>query len=267
MIFSLYFKNKHANIQRTIKMNLLRYLILLFSLLVSPVHAIGPPLSVGIESYSPPFVIQGANHEIYGFDIDMMTALCKIMQRTCNFRVMRFEQLIDAVANKEIDTAVSSITITEARSKKVNFSMPYLLSYSRFLTNHNAEAHKIFSLDMLKDKKIGIGAGTVFADQINDMGIKSPIIKEYSSIAELLEALRNNDVDFILLDNPNALYWEANSSGAFMVVGDPYMYGNGIGIAVNRSERALLDSINQALLQYQSSPEYKKDYNRYLMQF
>lgn len=230
-------------------------------------HAAGAILNVGIESFSPPFVMQGSDKNSYGYDVDMMSNLCKMINRTCQFRIMRFDHLLPAVANKTVDVAVSSITITAERSKIVNFSIPYQLSYSRFLTTRATAANTIFSLGLLNNKKIGVGSGTVFTAQLNSMGVKNPVIQEYPTNEAAIEGLGNGEVDFILVDNPTAIYWAANSSDAFMTVGEPYMYGFGFGIAVNKTETALLQAINQALSQYQGSSEYKANYNRYLLQF
>ncbi|MBL7480179.1 transporter substrate-binding domain-containing protein [Legionella bononiensis] len=249
-------------------MNLFRHLILItFLFLMSPLHAIGEPLNVGIDSYTPPFVMEGQNNEYYGFDIDMITSLCKIMKRTCTFVPMRFEDLLAAVESKKVDIAVSAITITAERSKKVGFSAPYLLSYSRFLTNHTEEAHQAFSLQLLKDKKIGVVVATVFKDQIKDMGIINPTVIEYPNTEVMLEDLKKGKIDCVLFDNPTALYWAANSSGAFIVIGKPYLYGFGLGIAVNQTENNLLESVNQALKQYELSKEFKLSYSRYIESF
>lgn len=249
-------------------MKLFRQIILLILIFfITPIHAIGEPLNIGIDSFTPPFVMEGNNKELYGFDIDMMTYVCKRIQRSCHYVPMRFEDLLSAVADKKVDIGVSSITITPERSKIVDFSIPYLLSYSRFLTNHTNEKNQTFSLQLLKDKNIGVVVATVFKDQINDMGITNPTVIEYPNTEVMLEALRNGKLDYVLFDNPTALYWEANSSGAFTVIGKPFMYGYGLGIAVNPSDKPLLLSINQAIQEYQISKDYKLSYNRYLMEF
>lgn len=250
-----------------IKMNFLRSLIIAFVFISPPLHAVGEPLIVGIESFTPPFTIQVANQEIYGFNIDMMNELCKTIQRTCEFKIMEFDDLLPALVDKQIDVAVSSITITAERSKIVDFTIPYLLSYSRFLTRHSTESHQPFSLELLTDKRIGIEEGSIFGEQLSEMGVKNPIIIKYPTEGDMVEALRDDEIDFILLDNPDALYWEANSSGAFTVIGKPFMYGYGFGIAVNPDNKALLQSLNQAIIQYQGSKEYKAHYDRYLYQF
>lgn len=225
-----------------------------------------PILRVGTESFNPPFVMQGAHNAVFGFDIDLMNALCKKIQRTCQYRIMRFDQLIEAVEKKEIDVAISSITITPDRAKFVNFSLPYLLSYSRFLIKPKAKAIP-FTLAMLNDKKIGLETGTIFPQQLETMGVKNPKLKFYTTVPEQLSALNKGEVDIILLDNPTAMYWSANSSESFQLAGPAYMYGFGLGIAINAGEGALSSALNQALLQYQNSPDFKQNYNRYLLEF
>jgi polar amino acid transport system substrate-binding protein len=247
-------------------MNFFRSILITFCVIPS-LYAAGEPLNIGIESFNPPFVMQGAHHEIYGYDIDMMNSLCKLINRTCTYKIMKFEELIPAVTNKQIDLAVSAITITKERAQRVNFSLPYLLSYSRFLTNRANATNQPFSLALLKNKNIGVATGSVFANQIQQMGVINPVIKEYPGEEESLEGLRNGDVDFILFDSPTALYWEANSAGEFKVEGDSYLYGFGLGIAINGTEGDLLKNINTALLQYQNSPDYKQNFNTYLQQF
>jgi polar amino acid transport system substrate-binding protein len=249
-------------------MNLIRRILLLtFIFLLNPLFAAGEPLNVGVDSYTPPFVMEGSAKKLYGFDIDMMSALCNSIQRTCNYVPMKFEDLLNAVATQKVDVAVSSITITAERAKNVDFSAPYLLSYSRFLTNHTNESQQPLTLELLKNKKIGVVVATVFKDQIKDMGIINPTVVEYPNTEVMLEALRNDNLDYVLFDNPTALYWAANSSGAFAVIGKPYLYGYGLGIAVNPTEKDLLQNINQALLQFQKSKEYNMAYTRYIESF
>ena len=245
-------------------MDFFRSILILFVFLISPLYAEGEPLNVGIQSFNPPFEIQGADNQIYGFDIDMMNSLCKIMNRTCKFHLLKFDKLLDAVANKEIDVALSSITITAERAELVNFTLPYLLSYSRFLTNHTNNFPQPFTLDSLTGKTIGIEEGTIFGDQIARMGITNVKVKSYATIELLVEGLGKNEVDCILFDSPTAVYWDANSQGEFSVIGPRFLYGNGYGIAVSKDNSTLIKALNRALLQYENSPDYKINYNNYL---
>jgi ABC-type amino acid transport substrate-binding protein len=83
----------------------------------------------------------------------------------------------------------------------------------------------------------------------------------------MLDALHKGKVDYLLIDSLTATYWEANSSGQFVSIGDAYIYGNGFGIAVNQNDPLLLESLNRALVDFQNSPEYKTLCNQYLNRF
>ncbi|WP_040916294.1 transporter substrate-binding domain-containing protein, partial [Legionella tunisiensis] len=53
--------------------------------ITSPLHAQGEPLRIAVDTFAPPFVMESAHNQLYGFDIAMMQSLCRIMQRTCQF--------------------------------------------------------------------------------------------------------------------------------------------------------------------------------------
>lgn len=235
---------------------------LLFSVLISPLHAAGEPLNVGVQIFNPPYVIRGSAQDVYGFDVDTMNYICKVINRTCQFHLMRFSDLIDAVKTKKMDVAISAITITPSRLEVVNFSFPYLPGVSRFLGNVNT-SNQPFSVNALNNQTIGILKGSIAIEQMKAMGA-TPRTKEYDSFDQMLEGLASKKVDAIFLDNANANFWVANSAGRFAVEGPPLTYGFGYGIVVNKSDGSLLNQINDALLQYQNSEQYKINYNKYL---
>lgn len=250
-------------------MKFFKGLLLFFLCLSASVYAEEKPLKIGIGRYYPPFIMQGADDEHFGFDIEVMTNVCNIMHRECSFHVMRFRELLPAINRNEIDLAINAISITPERLKIVSFSNPYLLSYSRFLTNQNY-AKKQFSLDLLNGKRIGVDADSVFSQEIKEMGLINPEIVEFHGVystEEMLEALRNKEIDFVILDNPSAVYWAANSSGEIETIGRPISYGYGLGIAIHPGDSQLVQSINNALVQYEFSGQYIKDYNKYILPF
>ncbi len=224
-------------------------------------------LIIGVDSNSPPYSVQGGANELYGFDISMINTLCGMLHRTCTFKIMKWVELIPAIMENRIDLAVSDITITPERAKEVHFSIPYALSYSRFLTSTNTNTPEPFVISALNNKKIGVEEGTIYEDQATHLGISNPTIIPYSTAQDAITALTNKQIDYILLDNPSALYWAANTSNVLKVVGTPYVYGYGIGIAVSPNNISLLPVINTNLIQYQNSNDYKENYKRFLYFF
>jgi polar amino acid transport system substrate-binding protein len=224
------------------------------------------PLRVGIDSFTPPFVMEGANRQYFGFDISMMEYICKHIQRRCIFIPLNFEQIFNAVEKGEVNTAVSALTITSARATRVNFSIPYLLSASRFLGS-SEWAKQPFGLAVLHNRRIGVEKGTIFPAVIEALGVRNPKIIEYADAPTLIDALQTGKIDFVLIDDPSAIYWQSQSSGKLRVLGQGFTYGFGFGIAINPREIDLLREINQALVSYQNSKEFKRDYGKYIAHF
>lgn len=223
-------------------------------------------LHVGINYFSPPFVYPSGGNGFSGFDVSMMVYICNRMHRICRFHTMRFDELLANVQNGTIDVAVSALTITYQRSKYVNFSNPYLLSSSRFLGSVAYKNQKI-NHDFFKGKTIGIKKGTIFAKQIQRLGLDGVKIKPYSQDNQLIDALSQNRVDLILTDNETAVYWQNHSSGNLISLGSPMKYGYGYGIAMNKKEPELIRSINMALKRYHRSMQFRSNYTTYIASF
>ena len=82
----------------------LRTGIILFCMLLSPLSAQSQDaLRVGTGFYVPPFVISGLSGHIFGFDIDLMRALCKEIKRECQFYPMQFEYIYRDLKDNKID--------------------------------------------------------------------------------------------------------------------------------------------------------------------
>ncbi|WP_026069447.1 type 2 periplasmic-binding domain-containing protein [Legionella tunisiensis] len=83
----------------------------------------------------------------------------------------------------------------------------------------------------------------------------------------LVQALLRKKIDFALMPHHIAEHWYQHSSGLIQFVGEPLYLGLGVAIAVNREDVKLLSDINIALLHYQASNEFKKDFETYLLTY
>lgn len=247
-------------------MKIIFFVISLLFFISTPLRAEGPPLIVGVDAFAPPFIIQAANSQFYGFDISMIANLCKRMNRTCQYKPLPFSKLLDAVAANQVDLAVGSIIITPERQALVNFSQPYLLSESRFLGGKSL-TYDTLNMAFLNSKKIGVEKGTVFPDILTAMGVKPTQIVFYNKLDDIIEAIHTGEIDLALMDAPSAIYWQSQASGSLVALGKSFNFGFGLGIAVNRNDIALLQEINSALVGYQNSVEFKQNYQKYIASF
>lgn len=97
------------------------------------------PVLVGLY-YSPPFVME-ENGEHTGMAIDLWEAIAA--EHNLDFEYQSFETfrtLVDAAANKQIDVAVTNLTITENRAKRIDFTQPWFDAGLRIMINDNQRA-------------------------------------------------------------------------------------------------------------------------------
>ncbi|WP_454785085.1 transporter substrate-binding domain-containing protein [Legionella sp. WA2024007413] len=240
-----------------------QFLFIFFSLIPLTYADPLPPLIVATEMFNPPFIMQGANKQLFGFDIEMMEDICEIIHRKCIYRSEFMENtLLSSIEKHEADIGVSSITITLERSERVNFSYPYLPSDVQYLALKKWAAIP-FSKDVLNEKKIGVQVGTIYEQVIKESGLSDVQIINYSSTNRLIKALGQGEVDFILQDALAAQYW-ITQIPIFTTFGKPFTYGYGFGIAVNKSDKELLQQINNALVEFEENGQFKKTYDRYV---
>jgi polar amino acid transport system substrate-binding protein len=240
---------------------------LLFSITLraQPVSEL-PVLRIATDKFSPPFVMRGANNQLFGFDIEMMENLCKILHRKCVYFPMPFDQIFQDVQAQHVDLGVGSITITLERAKLVSFSIPYLLSYAQYigLKDNNADS---FSTNQLNNKSIAVEEGSIFKNAVDELGFSDIHVVEMKSYAKIIEALQAKKIDYALVDAPTAQYWKTQSNDQIVPLGKPFLFGYGFGIAVNLANSALLEDINGALLEYQNKGGFQKAYNEYIAHF
>ncbi len=82
-------------------------------------------LRVGVEGAYPPFSWKESDGTLKGFDIDIANAICAEMNRKCVLIEQDWDGMIPALLAKKFDTIIASMSITEERKKRVDFSDIY----------------------------------------------------------------------------------------------------------------------------------------------
>lgn len=92
-------------------------------------------LKVAMSGDQQPFNFMfGKSKKVIGFDVDLAQALANIMKVELEIVQMPFGELLGAVEEGKADMAISGMTITPARTRKVSFIGPYMLSGKSMLT-------------------------------------------------------------------------------------------------------------------------------------
>lgn len=218
-------------------------------------------LVVGTSADFPPFEYKDPQTgEITGFDIDLIKMVAKKAgYDRVEIKDMDFDSLIPALQTGKVDVVIAGMTITEKRKQVVDFSIPYWKADQAVVVRKGSDI-AVNSLDDLKGKSIGVEKGTTGAIYIKDHLGDQVTLKEYNSYVAALQALLNGQVDVLVIDSPvaNMFTNKYNVKVVYTINTDEHY-----GIAVKKSNKELLDKINQALREIMNSPDWNKLVEKY----
>ncbi|MBD2198499.1 MULTISPECIES: ABC transporter permease subunit [Calothrix] len=163
---------------------------------------LGKTLRVANEPAFPPFEFLGSGGKLQGFSIDLMQAIATAANFKIEIQSIPFDGMIPALQAKTVDAAISSITISEERSKTVSFSRPYFKAGLAIAIR--ADNQDITNLDTLQNKRIAVQIGTTGAKKAQS--IPGAKIRSFDSAPLALQELANGNVDAVINDATVTLY-------------------------------------------------------------
>jgi polar amino acid transport system substrate-binding protein len=110
---------------------------------------------------------------------------------------------------KDFDFDVNEISITPTREKAVDFSAPYYSANQAVVALEDSEAAKAKSLADLKDTKIGVQINTTSLSAVNEEIEPSSKPEVFNGSGDVVTALKNGQVEAVVVDLPTALYLTA----------------------------------------------------------
>lgn len=108
--------------------------------------------------------------------------------------------------------------------------------------------------------------GTTFQQYLSK-NAKQYNLKPYASLQSAVLDLKNGRVDMVFGDTPVLAEWLKTEKELDFVgekVVDKAFFGNGYGIAVNKSNTALLEKLNSALATIKTNGKYEQIYNTWM---
>lgn len=224
--------------------------------------AFAQKVKVGTEGAYPPFNYMNEEGKLVGFDIDIAKALCEEAGMDCEFVVVEWDGLIPALLAKKIDCIIASMSITEERKEKVDFTGKYYQTPARFVTKKGAGIE--ISKEGLKGKTVGVQRATVSENFIRDNFGDVMDIKSYAKQEEANMDLVAGRLDLVFADQVVLLggFIQTEDGKDYEFVGPSYLdeqwFGEGIGIAVRKGEGELLDAFNKAIKAIRDNGTYQE---------
>lgn len=174
---------------------------------------------------------------------------------------------------KDFDFDVNQVSITEARRNAVDFSSGYYDVVQTVITNKGSAIDGTTSLADLADAKLGAQVGTTSYTAITDQVQPSQDPAVFDTNDQAVQALKNGQIDGIVVDLPTAYFMTAVQLDDGVIVGqlplpdgEPEQFGavlakdspltDCVSSAVDTlREDGVLDQIGQEWLAQQGAPE------------
>jgi polar amino acid transport system substrate-binding protein len=116
-----------------------------------------------------------------------------------------------APGEKNFDFDINNISVTEERDQAVDFSDGYYNLTQALVVLKGSPFEQATTMAEVRDAVYGAQIGTTSLDFINTVIMPTQPAKVYDTTGDAKTALRNGDVDGLVLDLPTA-YYEANIS-------------------------------------------------------
>lgn len=221
-------------------------------------QAAGKTLRVGTEPTFAPFEFLNSKAEPVGYDIDIINAIGKAEGVEITVVKMPFDGLIPAMLTSQIDAAISGMTITEERKKKVDFSDPYYDSgLSAVILTANKDKFK--KLEDLKNSKICGQIGNTGIDYAKKLSGK---VTAFNTHPEAYMELKNHGCDAVMTDKPvNEYFLSQQTDKTYSEIND-FAEAAQFGIATKKGSDAL-KIINSGLQKIKADGTFDKIYNKW----
>jgi polar amino acid transport system substrate-binding protein len=167
---------------------------------------------------------------------------------------------------KDFDFDVNEISITPTREKAVDFSVPYYSANQAVVALEDSEAAKAKSLGELKDTKIGVQINTTSLSTVDEEIEPSSKPEVFNSSGDVVTALKNGQVEAVVVDLPTALYLTAAQVENATIVGQ---FGKAEGEewgALLAKESPLTGCVSGAIEALEESGELEKITQRWMSQ-
>ncbi len=227
----------------------------------------GKKVIVGTEGAYPPFSQINDKGELEGFDIDIAHALCEVADLECEYVVVDWDGLIPALQAKKIDCIIASMTISEERKQKVDFSNKYYLTPARFVAKKGAGIE--VSKEGLKGLSVGVQRATVSDNFLRDNFSDVLDIRPYANQEEANMDMLAGRVDLLFADQVVLMsgFLGTEDGKDYEFIGPSFSeekwFGEGIGIAVRKGDDELRETLNKAITTIRENGMYKAINDKY----
>ena len=165
---------------------------------------------------------------------------------------------------KDFDFDVNQISISPVREKAVDFSSPYYTANQAVVALKSSEAAGAKSLADLQETQIGVQIGTTSLDAVEAEIEPSEQPEVFNSSNDVVTALKNEQIDAIVVDLPTAFFLTAVQVPTAKVVGQFSAPGGDEWGALLEKDSPLTPCVSAAVDELSESGELQRLETRWM---
>ncbi|MBM2712907.1 transporter substrate-binding domain-containing protein [Mesorhizobium caraganae] len=218
------------------------------------------------EAY-PPYTTKDASGKAIGWEIDLMDAVCQDLKEKCTIVDVAWDGLIPALESKKIDVIWSSMSITDERKKRIDFTDKYYSALAGIVGPKDGVMG--VAPEQLKGKTIGIAVSTThsmyFKKHLSDVATE----RSYSTVDESFQDLASGRIDYVFADTGPLKEFLTTDLGKGCcefkgnVEPDDAILGAGVGGGVRKGDDELREKLNGAIKAVRASGKYAEFSKKY----
>ena len=219
------------------------------------------------DSDFPPFNFYDEDGVLVGFNIDLARAICLELSTSCDIKARPWEELLQGLANGEADAVIAGHKVTAKAVADVDFTERYFHTPGRF-AGRKETAETDISPATLDGKRIAVAKNSAHEAFLKTFFRDSPLaVFENADLAR--EALAAGKTDYVFDDGISLAFWLNGtlSRQCCEMKGGPYLepkfFGDGIAIAVSKSDPEIKALLNDALKRVRASGRFDELVQRY----
>ncbi len=198
-------------------------------------------IRVATDAGWPPMEMKGKDGKVCGFGVDVMDFIAKDQGFTVQYIVVPWDDIFASLENGKVDAIMSSVSITEERKAKYDFSESY------FTAGQMLVVPKELAKKDLNGKVVGALKDSTGLDVIQKQ--KGLVIKSYDDIDKAFVDMKAGKVQGVVCDSPVAASYclmKDEYKGKFVMTGEQFTRED-YGIVVKKGNKELLDKINHGI--------------------
>ena len=221
-------------------------------------------LTMATEATFPPYEYYDGD-AIVGIDVEVAQAIAEKLGMELEVTDIAFDSIIPGIQTGKYDMGMAGMTVTDERKEQVSFSDSYATGVQVVIVRDGSAITSVD--DLLADGAntvVGTQAGTTgflyATSDIEEAGLGT--VKSFGKTTDAVEALKNGQIDCVILDNEPAKALVAANEGLHIL--DTEYAVEDYAIAIAKENTELLEKVNKALSELKADGTLQSIIDKYI---